>query len=319
MENSNRLALGCMSMSGSYGQRDDAESIATIHEAIDNGINFIDTADFYGAGHNEELVGKAIKDRRDEIFLSVKIGPQLVPGGGFSTVNGHPDYIKNALAYSLRRLNTDYIDLYFPSRIDTRVPIEDQVGALQEMKEKGFIKHIGLSEASAATVRKAHAVHPITAVQIEYSLWSREPETELLPTLRELGIDMVGYSPLSRGFLSGEIKTPEDFAQGDIRKFMPRFQGDNFYKNLELVEKLKVFANQRNCTPTQLALAWVLAQGDDIICLMGTKKRKYLHENIEALKIKLTPEELASLNTIIDAGQVSGDRYNANGMKMVGN
>lgn len=300
------VGLGCMGMSGAYGQSNEADALQTIERAIDLGHNFLDTADYYLAGHNEQLIGRAIAGKRDKAFLSVKTGMMVSPTG-YGPVNGHPDYLRNAVMHSLQRLKTDYIDLYTIARVDTRIPIEETVGALAEMVKLGVIRHIGLSEASAKSIRKAASVHPITALQIEYSLWTRDIEAEILPTIRELGIGLVAYAPLSRGFLSGELKHPEDLK--DNRRLMPRFQGENFYKNLELVEKLKLLAGQKGCTPSQLAIAWVLAQGKDIIAIPGTKRIKNLEENFAAENVQLTQEELESINTIVPAGIVSGTRY----------
>lgn len=300
-----------MGMSGVYGQSDDKESIATIERALELGHNFLDTADFYRVGHNEEVISQAIKGKRDKAFLSVKTGMFVAPGPNKAMtmvgVNGHPDYIRHAVLFSLQRLKTDYIDLYTPARVDPNVPIEDTIGALSDLVEKGVIRYIGLSEASAASIRKAAAVHPITALQIEYSLWSRDIEAEVLPTIRELGIGLVAYSPLSRGFLSGEFKKPEDIK--DNRAHMPRFQGENFYRNLELVEKIRALAAEKGCTPSQLAIAWVLAQGEDIITIPGTKRIKYLEENIASENVRLTTEDLQGMEAIMPAGVVSGTRY----------
>ncbi len=300
------VSLGCMGMSGAYGQSDDTVSIATIERALELGHNFLDTADYYRTGHNEELIAQAIKGKRDKAFLSVKTG-QLIAPGGTGPINTHPDYLRNAVMYSLQRLKTDYIDLYTPARVDPTVPIEETVGALADLVQKGVIRYIGLSEASAASVRRAAAVHPITALQIEYSLWSRDIEAEVLPTIRELGIGLVAYAPLSRGFLSGEYKTPEDIK--DNRARMPRYQGKNFYKNLELVEKIRTLATEKGCTPAQLAIAWVLAQGDDIITIPGSKQIKHLEENIAAENVQLTKQDLQSIEAIMPAGIVSGTRY----------
>ena len=275
------IGLGCMGMSGAYGKGDEKESVATIERALELDHNFLDTADYYLAGHNEQLIAQAIKDKRDKTFLSVKTGMMLSPTG-YGPVNGHPDFLRNAVMYSLQRLKTDYIDLYTLGRIDPSVPLEDSVGALSELVKKGVIRFVGLSEASAESIRRAAAVHTITALQIEYSLWTRDIESEILPTIRELGIGLVAYAPLSRGFLSGEYKKPEDIK--DNRVHMPRFQGKNFYKNLELVEKVKMLAMEKECSPSQLAIAWVLAQGKDIITIPGTKHIKYLEENIASEK-----------------------------------
>jgi aryl-alcohol dehydrogenase-like predicted oxidoreductase len=300
------IGLGCMGMSGAYGQSDEKESIATIDRSLELGHNFLDTADYYLAGHNEQLIGQAIKGKRDKAFLSVKTGMMASPTG-YGPVNGHPDYIRHAVMYSLQRLKTEYIDLYTLARVDPNIPIEETVGALSALVEKGVIKYIGLSEASANTIRKATAVHAITALQIEYSLWTRDIEAEVLPTIRELGIGLVAYSPLSRGFLSGELKKPEDIK--DNRAYMPRFQGENFYKNLELVEKIRTLATKKGCTPSQLAIAWVLAQGEDIITIPGTKRIKTHEENIASENVKLTKEDLQSIEAIMPPGIVSGTRY----------
>ena len=300
-----------MSMSGAYGQSDDKESIATIEHALELGHNFLDTADYYRAGHNEMLIAQAIKGKRDKAFLSVKTGQLVAPGPngtmGPGSVYGHPDYIRNAVMHSLQRLKTDYIDLYTTARVDPNIPIEDTVGALADLIQKGVVRYIGLSEASATSIRKAAAVHPITSLQIEYSLWSRDIETEVLPALRELGIGLVAYSPLSRGLLSGEIRKPEDLK--DNRVHMPRFQGENFYKNLKLVEKIRTLASEKACTPSQLAIAWVLAQGEDIITIPGTKRIPYLEENIAAENVHLSQKDLESIEAIMPAGIVSGARY----------
>ncbi|MDQ6480700.1 aldo/keto reductase [Dyadobacter sp. LHD-138] len=300
------VGLGCMGMSGAYGQSDERQSIDTIERALALGHNFLDTADYYLAGHNELLIGQAIKGKRDKAFLSVKTG-QMVSPVGPGPVNGHPDYIRNAVMHSLQRLKTDYIDLYTLARVDTQKPVEETVGALAELVAKGMVRYIGLSEASAESIRKAASVHPITALQIEYSLWTRDIEAEVLPTIRELGIGLVAYAPLSRGFLTGEFKKPEDIKDG--RANMPRYQGENFYKNVELVEKIKTLATEKGCSPSQLAIAWVLAQGEDIITIPGTKRVKYFEENIASENIQLTEQDLQSIEAMMPVGIVSGTRY----------
>lgn len=300
------VGLGCMGMSGAYGKGDEKESIAIIERALELGHNFFDTADYYLAGHNEQLIGQAIRGKRDRAFLSVKTGMMLSPVG-YGPVNGHPDFLRNAVMYSLQRLKTDYIDLYTVGRVDPDVPIEESVGALSELVKKGVIRFVGLSEASAASMRRAAAIHKIAALQTEYSLWTRDIETEILPTIRELGIGLVAYAPLSRGFLSGAYKRPEDLK--DNRVHMPRFQGENFYKNLELIEKVKILAKEKGCSPAQLAIAWVLAQGKDIITIPGTKRIQYLEENIASQNLQLTKDDLQNIEAIMPAGVVSGTRY----------
>jgi len=300
-----------MGMSEFYGGRDEAEAVATIHRGIDLGVTFLDTADMYGPFTNEVLVGKAIADRRDQVVLATKFGNVRSETGEFLGIRGDADYVRQACDASLKRLGVDHIDLYYQHRVDTDTPIEETVGAMAELVKAGKVRYIGLSEAGPETIRRAHAVHPITALQTEYSLWSREPEEEILPTVRQLGIGYVAYSPLGRGFLTGQIRSVDDLAEDDYRRHAPRFQGENFQKNLDLVREIEAMAREKRCTPSQLALAWLLAQGEDIVPIPGTKKRARLEENVATLDVPITAEDRARIDRILPPGAAAGTRYAA--------
>ncbi len=302
------LGLGCMGMSEFYGTTDEGEAIAAVQRALELGIDFLDTADMYGRGANEQLVGKAIRDRRDQVVLATKFG-NVRHDDGTREVRGDPGYVRQACDASLRRLGLDHVDLYYQHRVDFRVPIEETVGAMAELVEAGKVRHLGLSEASPETVRRAHAVHPISALQTEYSLWTRDPEDGPLRTCRELGIGFVAYSPLGRGFLTGRIRSPEDLEEGDFRRRNPRFEGENFQRNLDLVGRVEEIAEERGRTPAQVALAWVLSRGEDVVPIPGTKRRRYVEENAEAVDIELTEEELERLEQAFPRGAAAGERY----------
>ncbi|MEA2370767.1 MAG: hypothetical protein QOH12_1161 [Solirubrobacteraceae bacterium] len=307
------VGLGCMGMSAFYGETDETESTATIHRALELGCNFLDTSDMYGPHTNERLVGRATRGRRDQVVLATKFGIVLEPGDPpRRSVNGRPEYVHEACEASLKRLGVDHIDLYYQHRVDPKTPIEETVGAMGELVAAGKVRHLGLSEASAETIRRAHAVHPIAAVQTEYSLWTRHVEDEILPTLRELGIGLVAYSPLGRGFLSGRFSSPEDLDEGDFRRQGPRFTGENLEANRRLVDRVRQLAKEHGCTPGQLALAWVLAQGEDVVPIPGTKRRTYLEENLAAVEVELTSEDLERIGEFV--GGAAGERYDPSGM-----
>jgi aryl-alcohol dehydrogenase-like predicted oxidoreductase len=311
------VGLGCMGMSEFYGETDDHESIATIQHAIDRGVTLLDTADMYGSGRNEELVGRAIEKRRHEVIVASKFGNVRGPGGSFLGVNGRPEYVQQACEASLQRLRIATIDLYYQHRVDTDVPIEETVGAMARLIEQGKVRWLGLSEAAPETIRRAYATHPIAALQSEYSLWSRDPEDEILAVCHELGIGFVAYSPLGRGFLTGQFQKFEDIPENDYRRHAPRFQGENFEKNLKLVERIKEIAAQKGCTPAQLALAWVLSRGENVIPIPGTKRRAYLDQNLGALEIPISAAELLRIDEIAPLGVAAGERYAPSGMQRV--
>jgi aryl-alcohol dehydrogenase-like predicted oxidoreductase len=312
------IGLGCMGMSEFYGGRDEAAAIATIHVALDLGVDFLDTADIYGMGRNEELVGRAIKGRRAGVVLATKFGNVRNADGTFQGVNGRPDYVRQSCEASLRRLGVDTIDLYYQHRVDPNTPIEDTVGAMAALVREGKVRYLGLSEAGPQTIRRANAVHPIAALQTEYSLWSRDAEDEIIPTVHELGIGFVAYSPLGRGFLSGKINSIDDLEPDDYRRNSPRFRGENFARNLALVDEIRDIAIEHRCTPAQLALAWVLEQGQDIVPIPGTKRRAFLEENLGALAVHLTNDDMGRIDRVLPPGAASGERYPEQGMRALG-
>ena len=308
------LGLGCMGMSEFYKGASEAESVATIHEALDRGLNFLDTADMYGPWTNEELVGRAIRGRREQVVLATKFGNVRGADGSFQGVNGRPEYVKACCEASLKRLGVGHVDLYYQHRVDRGVPIEETIGAMAELVKEGKARFLGMSEAAPATLRRAHAVHPISALQTEYSLWTRDPEAEVLPTARELGIGFVPYSPLGRGFLTGRFQRLEDLPEGDFRRFHPRFSGDNFAKNLALVKTVEALAAELGVKPSQLALAWVMAQGNDLVPIPGTTRRNHLRDNLAVLDLELSPADLARLEAAFPLGATAGERYAAQAM-----
>ena len=311
------IGLGCMGMSQLYGPADEQEAVATIHRALDLGVILLDTADMYGPFTNERLVGRAVARHRDEVVVATKFGNQHRPDGSWVRINGEPDYVRQACDASLQRLGVDHIDLYYQHRVDRSVPVEDTWGAMAELVEAGKVHHLGISEAAPATIRRANAVHPVTALQSEYSLFTRDPEGELLATVRELGIGFVAFAPLGRGILAGRLTSPDDFAPDDLRRDLPRFQGENFARNLAVVAQLERLADEREATASQLAIAWLLAQGDDIVPIPGAERRRFLEENVRALEVQLTPEDLAAIEQVAPRGVAAGERYGPAGMALV--
>ena len=311
------IGLGCMGMSQSYGPADEEEAVATVHRALELGVDFLDTADMYGPFVNERLVGRAIAGRRDEVVLATKFGNERRPDGTFVGVNGRPEYVRACIEGSLERLGVDHVDLYYQHRVDTAVPVEETWGAMGELVAEGKVRHLGISEAAPETIRRAHATHPMAAVQSEYSLFTRDPEDGVLETVRRLGVGFVAYSPLGRGFLSGTVTSPDQFAPDDFRRHSPRFSGENFGKNLAVVEQVRRLAEAKGVTPSQLALAWVLAQGEDVVPIPGTKRRTYLEENVAAADVELTAEDLASIEVVAPRGVAAGERYPAEHMSRV--